>query len=138
MIKKFPLVKKIYEYMKEKYNTFPEFLWKKSPETSVFRCKHNRKWYSVILTVKKEKLGFKDEGITYILNVKIDDPVYLNFLLSKDGYFRAYHMNKNSWISILLDGTVPLKDIKSLIDLSYNVVSENKNRKIRKELKKEI
>lgn len=128
MIKKFPLIKKIYEYVKEKYSTSPEFLWKKYPHNSVFRCSHNKKWYGVILTVKKEKLDFKSKDVTCILNIKIDDPVYLNFLLKKDSYFKAYHMNKNNWISILLDGTVPLKDIKSLIDLSYNVVSEKKKR----------
>ena len=35
------------------------------------------------------------------------------------GYLPAYHMNKDSWITIVLDGTVPMKEICDLIDQSY-------------------
>ena len=121
-----PMVEKIYEYVKDKYNTDPEFLWKKSPDCCIFRCAKNKKWYGIIMTVKKEKLGLKGEGSMYILNTKIDDPIYLNFLLKKEGFFKAYHMNKNNWATTVLDGTVPLEDILKLIDLSYLVVSENR------------
>ena len=32
-----------------------------------------------------------------------------------------YHMNKEHWISILLDGTVPIEKIYDLIDVSYDL-----------------
>ena len=118
-----PMVGKIYEYVKDKYNTTPEFLWRKYPDCCIFRCSKNKKWYGVIMTVKKEKIGLRGTDSTYILNTKIDDPIYLNFLLKKEGFFKAYHMNKNNWVTAVLDGTVPLKDIFKLIDLSYLIVS---------------
>lgn len=39
-----------------------------------------------------------------------------------------YHMNKENWISILLDDTVPEEEIKSLIRFSYQL-TETKCRK---------
>jgi len=34
----------------------------------------------------------------------------------------AYHMNKKHWNSIILDGTVPGKEIKRMIAESYDLV----------------
>lgn len=39
----------------------------------------------------------------------------------KEGFFPAYHMNKENWISILLDGTVSADEIKPLLELSYQL-----------------
>ena len=36
-------------------------------------------------------------------------------------YFPAYHMNKKHWCTICLDGTVELKEIYKLIDISYEL-----------------
>ena len=30
-----------------------------------------------------------------------------------------YHMNKENWISVLLDGTIELDDVFKLIDISF-------------------
>lgn len=38
-------------------------------------------------------------------------------------------MNKNSWITILLDGTVQEEEIKNLIDLSYQLTQPKKKAK---------
>ncbi|MBP3799889.1 MAG: MmcQ/YjbR family DNA-binding protein, partial [Bacilli bacterium] len=43
-------------------------------------------------------------------------------LLKKKGYYEAYHMNKKSWITIILDDTVSDNDIKKLIDNSYSII----------------
>ena len=40
-------------------------------------------------------------------------------LLSQKGFYPAYHMNKKSWVSIILNDTVPDGDIQSLIRNSY-------------------
>lgn len=40
----------------------------------------------------------------------------------------AYHMNKEHWNSIILDGTVPVLDIKKMICESYDL-TKSKNRK---------
>ena len=42
----------------------------------------------------------------------------------------AYHMNKYHWNSIILDGTVPLDDIKNRIFDSYQLTISKKKRNI--------
>jgi predicted DNA-binding protein (MmcQ/YjbR family) len=41
----------------------------------------------------------------------------------------GYHMNKNHWNTILLDGTVPITLVKELIDHSYELVRPKGSRK---------
>ena len=48
-------------------------------------------------------------------------PKELPGLLKKPGYLPAYHMNKKSWVTVILDGTVPLTEIKKLLDKSYTL-----------------
>lgn len=48
-------------------------------------------------------------------------PKELPGLLKKPGYLPAYHMNKKSWVTVILDGTVPLSEIKKLLDKSYTL-----------------
>ncbi|WP_422538858.1 MmcQ/YjbR family DNA-binding protein [Bartonella apihabitans] len=40
-------------------------------------------------------------------------------VILKSGSLPAYQMNKDSWITIFLDGTVSMKEICDLIDQSY-------------------
>ena len=52
--------------------------------------------------------------------------------MQQDGYFRGYHISRGNWISILLDGTVPMKEIQNLIDLSFiTTASSKKKQKLR-------
>jgi len=39
----------------------------------------------------------------------------------------AYHMNKDHWNSIILDGTVPEKEIQRMIGESYDLTKPKKN-----------
>ena len=40
----------------------------------------------------------------------------------------AYHMNKEHWNSIILDGSVPDDDIKAMISDSYDLTVKKLNR----------
>lgn len=40
----------------------------------------------------------------------------------------AYHMNKEHWNSIILDGTVPESDIERMIDESYELTKSKKKK----------
>ncbi len=117
----------VLKYAEEHYNTRPEYLWKKRyPDDAVLRRSDNKKWYALIMNVSREKLGLSGNGRIDILNVKAD-VIMLGSLRKKNGILPGYHMNKENWISILLDGTVSLDDILALLDLSYNLVSGSKN-----------
>lgn len=114
------LRKQVYDYISNKYDAQPEYLWFKFPQYAVFRQKQNNKWFGIIMNVQKNKLGLKGEDEVDILNVKCN-PFLLDELLCKKGILPAYHLSKGSWVSILLDGSCNFSDIKSLIDESYNL-----------------
>ena len=63
------------------------------------------KWYAVIMTVEKSKLGLEGKESVDIMDVKCD-PDMTNMIIQTYGFLPGYHMNKQHWITILLDGSV--------------------------------
>lgn len=110
--------KDVFSWVKEVYETEPDYPW--NDWNAVLRHKGNNKWYGVVLEISEKKLGLTGEGIVDVINVKCD-PVLIGSLREQSGFFPAYHMNKENWISILLDGSVPEDVIKNLINMSYEL-----------------
>lgn len=122
----------VFEYVKNRYGTDPEYLWEKDPESAVLRHA-NGKWYAVVMNVHKSRLGSEaseaeESGKAFILNVKCE-PLIVDFMTRSKGFYHGYHMNKENWLTILLDGTVDKGTILEFIDKSYDNVSGNINRK---------
>ena len=115
----------IFQYAKERFGTEPEYLWMKFPNYAVLRNSNNSKWYAAIMDVQKQKLGLKGKEYVDILVVKCD-PIMIGSLLNSKGYLPAYHMNKSTWITILLDGSISKDEIFNLIDLSYEMTQKKK------------
>ncbi len=114
------------EYIKTKYNAEPEFLWLRFPNYAVYRHKENRKWFGIVMDVKKNKLGNFDDTVTDILNVKLGSDMEAAFFTQQDGIFKGYHISRGNWVSVLLDGTVSLETVYSLIDISFRVTLNKK------------
>lgn len=123
----------ILSYVKKEYGTTPEHLWKSYPEYEVLRHESQpgekkAKWYAIIMNVKRETLGLEGKGFIDILDVKCSSEMMSLLQMSK-GYLPGYHMNKAHWITVLLDGTVPLDNIKQLIDESYYMTAGAKEKR---------
>lgn len=112
--------KEVFDYVKKQYGTIPEYLWKSDPESAVLRHK-NGKWYAILMRISKSKLGLKEDSIADIINVKCE-PDMVAFLTQISGFFPGYHMNKQYWITILLDGTVEEEKILDFLDRSYKII----------------
>jgi len=112
--------KEIITYVKNKYGDELEFLWEKSPKNAVIRRKSSNKWYAVILTISKRKLNLDSDEIIEVINLH-NTVEEIKKLIDNKRYFPAYHMNKKYWCTICLDGTVELKEIYKLIDVSYEL-----------------
>ena len=82
-------------------------------------------WYGVVLEVSADKLGLPEAGIVDVLNVK-SDPLLIGSLRGQDGYFPAYHMNKEKWLSIQLGKPKLDNAIKDLLSLSYELTAPKK------------
>lgn len=120
---------RILRYAKEKYGTLPEYLWMRYPDYAVLRHADNKKWYCIIMDLPKKKLGLPDDGRSDVLNVKLPDPLMRDLLIKKDGYFRGYHFAGESWVSILLDSTVPLEEILIWLDRSFAVTASKQGQR---------
>lgn len=119
----------VLKYALEHYGTQPEYPWDNSPDYAVLRHAVGGKWYGLIMSVPKSKFGFSDDKPVDVLNLKCD-PVMSGSMRLNGGIFPAYHMNKQHWISVLLDGTADIGLIEMLIDTSYGLTS--KKMKIKK------
>lgn len=128
------LRKDILEFVFKKYKTTGDRPWAKYPEFIVLRHSDNKKWFGLIMTVPYEKFGLSLAGDIDVLNVKTDSVVIGGFK-KQPGIFPAYHMNKASWVSILLDGSVPIKDIEFLLNVSFELTKTQKRNKITKKTK---
>lgn len=122
--------KEVFEYIKEKYNTNPQYLWEKSPLDAVFKHTTNNKWYGIIMNISKERLGLNGKENIDILNVKCP-PEMIGSLRLSNGFLPAYHMNKEHWITIILDEGVESQKVKQLIDLSYELTDNLKKKLVR-------
>ena len=72
-------------------------------------------------------LGISREGQADILNVKCD-PLLMGALRGKPGFRPAYHMNKDKWITILLDGSAEREQITGLLALSFELTAVKRGR----------
>lgn len=109
----------VIDYCYKKYGDCLEFLWEKVDDNAIIRRKDTRKWYAVFMLIAKNKLGLEGEEIIEVLNLKLGKEKVSNLIDNKK-YFKAYHMNKNYWITILLDENKSVKEILNLVDISYN------------------
>ena len=124
--------KQLISYIKKKYMADPEYLWARYPDYAVFRHSDNKKWFGIIMDVRGDKLGLESEEKVDILNVKLSDPLLVDFLIQQPGIFKGYHISRGSWISILLDGSVPFEDICKWLDEGYKTTaSKEKKQKLR-------
>ena len=114
---------KLIEYIREKFSGEPEFLWEKFPNFAVFRRKDNRKWYAVIMTITKNKLGLDGAEEIEILNLRIK-PEDLDKIFDGEKYFRGWHMNKKSWLTIRLDETLTFDEIIARLEESYRLAKK--------------
>ncbi|MFR0613972.1 MmcQ/YjbR family DNA-binding protein [Lactobacillus porci] len=105
--------------MKNRYGDEPDFPFKKFPDYAVFRNPKNRKWYGLLMTLPLGKLtgDERDQQEVAVLTVKQAED-RLPGLLKKAGFFPAYHMNKQNWLSVLLNGDLPDDQVLALVDES--------------------
>ena len=119
---------RITQYIQDTYGTEAEYLWADSPGNAIFRHSASKKWYAAMMRVLPEKLGLTGEEALDVMDIKCST-IMIGSLLSTKGVLPAYHMNKNHWISIVLDDSVPDDQIIPLLELSYNSVVPKRKRK---------
>ena len=92
-----------------------------------------------LVRVKGSKKAFlwiyEREGYTN-LNVKVD-PEWRDFWRNAyDAVIAGYHQNKEHWNTIILDGTIPDKEIQRMISESYDLVTDSPTKRIYEAVKR--
>ena len=119
---------RIMQYIQDSYGSQAEYLWADSPGNAIFRHPASKKWYAALMRVLPEKLGLTGEEALDVMDIKCST-IMIGSLLSTKGFLPAYHMNKNHWISIVLDNSVPDDQITPLLELSYDSVTPKRRKK---------
>ena len=117
------ITRELLSYASVEYGDEPEYLWERYPECAVLRRKDTQKWYALLMNIPQSKLGLDGDKMVEIVDLRFDvDELPLKI----DGkrYFAGYHMNKKHWITLLLDGSVPLSEILDYVDKSYTLAKK--------------
>ena len=107
------------------------------PDTCQDAPFHDPNWQLVRIKSSKKVFLWTYEKDGYInLNVKAD-PEWRDYWRSAFASVTAgYHLNKEHWSTIILDGTVPDDAIKNMIDESYRMVTDSPTKRIYEAVKK--
>ena len=100
------------------WNEKPEFLWKNFPDYAVLRREGTEKWYALIARLTADKVGGNRTDVIEIVNMRrtegMDGPRFLP----------AYHMNKKTWTTIVLDGAVGAAELQKLLSESRKLATK--------------
>ena len=98
---------------------------------------HDQNWQLVrVKGSRKAFLWIYDRDGYVNLNVKAD-PEWRDFWRSAyEAVTAGYHQNKEHWNTLILDGSIPDKDIKRMIADSYDLVTDSPTKRIYEAVKK--
>ncbi len=107
----------------EVYGDEPEFLWESTPNNGILRRKDSGKWYGAILTIPKNKLGIDSKHIVEIIDLH-GTPEQIGQLRQRPEFYPGWHMNKKSWYTVILDGSVDNDELFALLAESYRLAKK--------------
>ena len=98
---------------------------------------HDPNWQ--LVRVKQNKKAFlwtyeKDGNIC--INIKVDPALRFYWRDRYEAVLPGYHQNKDHWNTVILDGSIPDKDVKAMIAESYELVSDSPTKRIYEAVKK--
>ena len=112
----------LFSQVAQRYGVEPEYPWSRSPDHAVLRHAGNRKWFGIVMNVPAYRLGLAGDDMVDVLNVKAN-PDDVPALQLADGVLPAYHMNKDHWISILIEDAIPDEMLLDLLETSHRLTS---------------
>lgn len=87
----------------DNYNITADYPFEEDCITGVFRHASNGKWFAIAMRISEKKLGKSSNMQTDVVNFKCAVDVIESIVGVERGVYRAYHMNKTHWLTVLLD-----------------------------------
>ncbi|MGE5401245.1 MAG: MmcQ/YjbR family DNA-binding protein [Ignavibacteriales bacterium] len=92
---------------------------------------------TLVFKVMNKMFALTDlESIPLWINLKCDPEKAMELRERYESVQPGYHMNKKYWNTIILDNTIPDREVYSWIDDSYNLIVESLKKKDRELLDK--
>lgn len=92
---------------------------------------HDQNWQLVRYKYNQKAFLWTYERDGFInLNVKTDPEKAFFWRNAYKSVIPGYHQNKEHWNTIILDGSIPDKDIKLMIAESYDLISDSPSKRI--------
>ena len=103
------------------YNVKADYPFEEDFMTGVFRHEGSGKWFAIAMNIAYNRLIPGKEGSCDVVNLKCAPEVIESIAGIESGIFRAYHMNKNHWLSVALDGSCDDDTVAWLLGISYDL-----------------
>lgn len=98
---------------------------------------HDNNWQLVRYGGNKKAFLWTYEKDGFVnLNVKVDPEKAFFWRRIYRSVVPGYHQNKDHWNTIILDGSIPDKDVKLMIAESYDLVSDSPTKRIYEAVKR--
>ena len=111
----------ILSFAETEWGETPEFLWKSFPDYAVLRRKDTDKLYVIVARLTADKVGGSKKDVVEVVNLRRTDGM--------DGprFLPAYHMNKKTWTTIVLDGSAEKGELLGLLSESRKGAGNGKS-----------
>lgn len=119
----------IMQWLTDTYGTTPETPWDDLPSYYTFKTAHTDKWYALFMDIAPKCLSLQGDALVQVVNLKADAEDVKN-AVDNVHVFPAYHMNKQHWLTVLLNATTDVALLKNLLAKSY-VLADAKGKKQR-------
>ncbi|MBR1628544.1 MAG: methylated-DNA--[Lachnospiraceae bacterium] len=101
------------------------------PDTYLDAPFHDPNWQLVRYKLNKKAFLWTYEKDGFVnLNVKVEPENAFFWRDVYDSVLPGYHQNKAHWNTIILDGSIPDKDIQQMIAESYELISDSPTKRI--------
>ena len=94
--------------------------------STVLRHGDTGKWFGLVFRAPRNRVGLTGEGAADILNLKCDPLVSYGLMREFRDILPAYHMNKQLWITVRLEGSVPRETLELLLKMSFDLTNKKK------------
>ena len=120
---------RISDALLQKFGDMPDDPWQdKYPGIGVFRLPENRKWYAIIMNIEGKPVhhpGINCDVLTFRAgNSRAGE------LLREKGFLPAYHMNHKSWVSVVLDDSIPDSVIMAELSAARALLTTGKTKDV--------
>ena len=93
-------------------------------DSTVLRHAGTGKWFGLLMKVPRGKVGLPGEGTADVLNLKCDPLLGYGLRQTHADILPAWHMNKQHWITVRLEGDVPEDLLGTLLRMSYDLTAK--------------